>query len=435
MTGPEAPAASAAVPHLARTALALLPLQVVLRGGEALLPPLLAASFGRSEATDLYFVLAAAFVFASSIVTGAFQDSGAIPVLIEVSASDPGQLHRVAGALLGYTLAVSSAIGLATAAIASVALASRGSSLAYELVAAMALGTVATGVRAFFVGLLNSRAAFRAHPIASGLGMALTWAVILLGRRPLGVRVVPWAMLAGEGLAILILSEMARRVVGRRVAPNLEQSAAIRRIFNLIRFEITGSFITRINPLIDQLMARMAGVTGGGTLVRYSGDVASLPTSLLQATLFPALLTRLSHEAPRPREFFATLRRTLLTVLALEAGLGVAMATFRGPLCALVWGHGAMDAGGVGRIAAILPWALAGAAPFAALLVLARAHVALQNSRIMPSMGVLNSALNALFNALFVGHLGLAGIALSTSLTYLIVAIVFWVRLPRTASD
>jgi peptidoglycan biosynthesis protein MviN/MurJ (putative lipid II flippase) len=46
-------------------------------------------------------------------------------------------------------------------------------------------------------------------------------------------------------------------------------------------------------------------------------------------------------------------------------------------------------------------------------------------------MGVLNSALNAVFNALFVGALGLSGIALSTSVTYAVVAIVFWVRLPR----
>jgi putative peptidoglycan lipid II flippase len=103
------------------------------------------------------------------------------------------------------------------------------------------------------------------------------------------------------------------------------------------------------------------------------------------------------------------------------------------PLCTLLFLHGAMDRAGVARIAEILPWALAGAAPFGALLVLARAHVARQNSRIMPSMGVLNSTLNAAFNLLLVGPLGLAGIALSTTMTYVVVAVVFWMRLPRAA--
>jgi putative peptidoglycan lipid II flippase len=159
--------------------------------------------------------------------------------------------------------------------------------------------------------------------------------------------------------------------------------------------------------------------------------VASLPTSILQATLFPVLLTRLAHEARRPREFAITTARTLAAVIAILLVVAGAFAAFRLPVCRLAFGHGAMDVQGVERIAAVLPWALLGAAPFGALLVLARAHVALQNSRIMPAMGLLNSVLNVAFNALFVGPLGLSGIALSTSVTYAVVALVFWVLLRR----
>jgi len=283
------------------------------------------------------------------------------------------------------------------------------------------------------VGLLNARGAFRAHPIGSGLGVALTWLVLFAGRRAFGVRIVPVALLAGEILAIAVLRAMSRPALGFRVAPNLRRSEPIRKIFSLVRLEITGSLITRINPLIDQVMAGLAAVVGGGTLVRYASDVASLPTSILQATLFPVLLTRLAHEAKRPTDFAATLRGTLGAVFALlvVAAAGVALA--RRPLCALLFGRGAMDAAGVAQIADILPWALVGAAPFGALLVLARAHVALQNSRIMPGMGLVNSALNAALNGLFVGFFGLSGIALSTSVTYAVVAAIFWIRLPRSA--
>jgi putative peptidoglycan lipid II flippase len=76
-----------------------------------------------------------------------------------------------------------------------------------------------------------------------------------------------------------------------------------------------------------------------------------------------------------------------------------------------------------------LPYHLVGAAPFGALLVLARAHVALKNSRIMVSMGVLNASLNLVFDLVLVRVLGLKGIALATSLTHLVVAMVFWYRL------
>ena len=60
---------------------------------------------------------------------------------------------------------------------------------------------------------------------------------------------------------------------------------------------------------------------------------------------------------------------------------------------------------------------------------MARAHVALQNSRIMVSMGILNAALNAVFDVVLFQFLGLRGLALSTSLMQLAIAIVFWVRL------
>jgi putative peptidoglycan lipid II flippase len=102
---------------------------------------------------------------------------------------------------------------------------------------------------------------------------------------------------------------------------------------------------------------------------------------------------------------------------------------FRGPILRLVFLHGAMDATGIDAMAELLPYALAGVVPFGALLVLARAHVALQNSRIMISMGILNAALNAVFDVVFFQFLGLRGIALSTSVMQLAIALVFWARL------
>ncbi|HEY4016531.1 MAG TPA: lipid II flippase MurJ [Polyangiaceae bacterium] len=434
MTAPPAGARSPP-PSMARTALALLPLQALFRGSEALLPLLLAAWFGRTVETDLYYLLASYFVFAASIITGLYQDSGAVAVLVDVEARSPALLPEVAGSLLGHTLAIgaASAFGLGAVAALVAASTSRLPYLALELVALMSVGTFAIAVRSFYVGLANARGAFTAHPIASGVGMGLTWVVLFVGRGALGVRSVPLAMLSGELLAIAILASTTRRRLGARLVPTLARSEPVRRIFRLTRLEVAGSLTTRINPVIDQLMAGLTGVVGGGTLVRYAADVASLPTSILQAVLFPVLLRRLALESREPARFLATTRRTVGTVVAAVAVFALAFGLVRAPLCRLLFLRGAMDAAGVARIAAILPWALAGAAPFGALLVLARAHVARQNSRIMPGMGVLNAGLNAGFNALLVGPMGLSGLALSTSLTYAVVAVVFWVRLPRDA--
>jgi putative peptidoglycan lipid II flippase len=423
-----------APPSIARTALRLLPLQAVLRGGEALLPIALAAWFGRGQATDLYYLLTAYYVFAAALLTGAFQDSGAVAILIDVGSRRPAELPEVAGALLGHTLAVGVVLSVTMGTLACVVFGPTAFSpaLALELVALMSLGLVATAVRAFYVGLLNARGVFRAHPVGSGLGMAVTWILLAWGQRAMGVRAIPAAMLVGELVAIGVLDAITRRGLSLRIVPSLRRSEPVRRILSLVRLETTGTLVTRINPLVDQVMAGLAGVVGGGTLVRYAGDVAALPTSILQATVLPVLLSRLAHEVERPAHFRETTRRTLRVVTALLLVAAALVAALRRPLCVLLFAHGAMDRAGVDRMADILPWALVGVAPFGALLILARAHVALQNSRIMPSMGVLNATLNLGLNALFVRFLGLSGLLLSTSVTYMVVALVFWMRLPAS---
>jgi putative peptidoglycan lipid II flippase len=178
-------------------------------------------------------------------------------------------------------------------------------------------------------------------------------------------------------------------------------------------------------------MAGLAGLAGGGTLLRLSGDVASVPTSLLQATLLPVLLSHLADAfAARGREpVRATVRRAGAVVGLLLAAAAAFLWLVRGPLLRAVFLHGRMDAQAVDALAQLLPYHLVGLAPFGVLLVLARAHIAMRNSRIMLGMGALNALLNVTFNVLLLPVLGLAGIALSTSCVYAVIAIVFFYKL------
>jgi hypothetical protein len=219
-------AESAPPPALARTALILLPLHAIFRGGEALLPLFLAAWFGRSEQTDLYYLLAAYFVFAGAIVTGAFQDSAVVPVLIEVEAREPARFAAIAGALLGHTLVIGAAVAGGMGAIAAVIalVVSPAAGLALELVGVMSLALVAASVRSFYVGLLNARSVFHAHPVASGTGMAVTFAVLYAGRA-MGVGVVPVGLLAGELMSVSLLTIFARKALKTGLSPTLARPA------------------------------------------------------------------------------------------------------------------------------------------------------------------------------------------------------------------
>jgi putative peptidoglycan lipid II flippase len=418
---------------IGKTALALLPMQIVFRGGEALLPLLIALWFGRNAETDLYFLAAAFFTFSGSMLGAAFQDSALVPILADLREKDPALAPRVAGSLLVHALVFGSAFA---AVIGMVALGWAWThvdrfDVASTLVLPLSAWIVALGARSFFGGLLAAHGRYFAQPIATGTGMAVSLAIIAWLHRGLGIAVVPIGSLIAELVAIGILAYAALVHARLPLALSLARPEPVRRFFGLVAATVAGATITRINPMVDQLMSRLVGTVGGGTLLRLTSDVSSVPTSLAQAALFSVLLTQLSQQAAsrNTADFENTLRRALFSTCALLAAASFVLALLREPLLRLVFLHGEMDEAGVLRLTEILPYALIGVPPFGALLILAVAHVALQNNRVMIPLGILNAALNLALDWLLVGPLGLRGIALATSIMHGIIAATFFVLL------
>jgi putative peptidoglycan lipid II flippase len=418
---------------LLTTTLLLLPLQIVFRSVEALLPLVVALYFGRSAATDVYTFEWALFALAGSLVFSAFQDSAVVPILAELKLRDPGHLPAVRGSLLAHTVAIGAAVGFAFGILACgwFALRFTGSARDAALLMAppFAFYLVALGTKTFFASILNAEHFYVPLPIASALGAVVSIAVIALGHRTLSIVSVPCGSLAGELVAVAVLAAAAR-AAGVRIAPNFARPEPVQRVARLVASEVGGSAVVRVNPVVDQLAATLLGFVGGGTLLKLSADVATVPTSLLQAALLPVLLTHLSDDfaARDHSKLRSSVRRALAVVVALLSTSTVALWAVGPPLLRLVFAHGAMDDSGVEKMAHIFPYHLVGLAPFGALLVLARAHVAAQNSRIMVSMGLINAGLNAFLNLALAPVLGVEGIALSTSCTSAIVALVFAIR-------
>jgi putative peptidoglycan lipid II flippase len=412
----------------------LLPLQIVVKSVEAAFPLLLALWFGRSDRTDVYYFAWAVFALAGSLVFSAFQDSAVVPVLAELRLSQPSLVPVVRGSLLAHTLAFGTALaasfGAGVAAWFAVRYTGTSRTLALASIAPFGVYLVALSVKTFLGSILNAEHRFLSLPLGGALGALVTLAVIAAARTSLSIVAIPLGSAAGEMVSVATLALRAR-AAGIAIRPTFARPEPVRRIARLVAAEAGGSAVTRVNPVVDQLMAGLTAIAGGGTLLKLSGDIASVPTSVLQAALLPVLLTHLSeHVAARDFDRLrATLRRTLGVVVAVMLLCAAALWLVRAPLLEVLLSHGAMDPRGVEQMTRLLPYHLVGLAPFGALLVLARGHVALQNSRIMVSMGVLNATLNVGLNTAFVGRLGLEGLALATSLTYLAVAVVFAVRL------
>ncbi len=415
-----------------RTTLLVMPALVVFRVGELFLPLLLAFWFGRSAAMDVYFFTWAVFSFAGSLVFSAFKDSPLVPVLAEERLARPKDVPPLVGSVLMHTWVLGGAIAVIVGGLALGWFAIRYHGPDFTLAAWMVLPftiyLVVMATRTFFGALLTVERHFVVQPIASGLGMVVNVAVLATGHARMGVVLVPVAALAGELVVVAILAWFAIRIVGVKIKLGFARPAALVRVAHLIAHEVGGGAVTRVNPIVDQLMAGLSGVVGAGTMLRYSGDVALVPTSLLQAALLPVLLSHLSEDFARRDlgTFRRTVVRSLTTVTALLVLATAIFWMFKTAILRFVFLRGEMDAEGVDRMIRLLPYHLVGLAPFGALLVLARAHVALKNSGIMIGMGLLNAGCNAVFNVILLKLMGLEGIALSTSCVHLAIAVIFW---------
>lgn len=227
--------------------------------------------------------------------------------------------------------------------------------------------------------------------------MALNLAMLATLHDRLGIAIVPVAALVGESASAFLLGWFTTRVVGVRIELTFARPTRLRELARLVASEVGGRAVTRVNPIVDQLMASMTGVVGAGTLLRLSGDVSSVPAGLVSATLLPVLLARLADDNAHGDlvGFRRNVVQSLAWVVAALAAFAVLLHAARVPLLTLIFLRGEMDVDGVKRMATLLPFHLVGLPPFGALLVLVRAHVALKNSRIMIVVGVFNAACNA----------------------------------------
>lgn len=425
---------------VARTTLVLVPMHAVLRAAEPLVPILLAYWFGRGEATDIYYFAWAVFALAGSLVFSAFQDSALVPILAEQRIRDHAGVPRLLGSVLAHASVIGGVIAVGVGGLALVWFAARYDGPRFTTAAAMvvpfSLYLVALCARTFFATVLVAERRYGPQPIASAVSMALNLTVLATLHERVGIAIVPVAALVGESVNALLLGWFTTRVVGVRIELTFARPAPLREVARLVASEVGGSAVTRLNPIVDQLMASLTGVVGGGTLLRLSGDVASVPSGLVAAALLPVLLGRLADDHAR-RDLVAFRRNVVESVgwvIAVLAACAVALHAVRLPLLTLVFLRGEMDADGVKRMASLLPLHLIGLAPFGALLVLVRAHVALKNSGIMVGVGIFNATCNAVFNVLLMNVMGLEGLALSTSAVNIVVVVVLWRRLESRIS-
>lgn len=408
---------------------------------------LVAAAFGASAWADAYQV---AFRIPNLLrrlfAEGAFSQAF-VPILAATRARDGDEPTRelvdAVGTLLFWVLALTSAAGVAAAPVI-VWLMAAGlkefdgavvmTRLMFPYIACMSLVALAAGI-------LNTWKRFAvpaATPVLLNVAViAAAWGLVprfrAWGIEPayalaVGVMAGGVLQLAIQVPALLRIGCLPRLGITPHTMATAWRHPGVHRVLRQMLPALLGVSVAQLSLIINTQIATHVGV-GAVSWLTWADRLMEFPTALLGVALSVVLLPQLSAAQIKDDgvAYSALLDWGLRLVLLLALPCAVALLVFPQPLIAVLYHYGAVTGRDVQQAALALMGYGVGLMGLVGVKILAPGFYARQDIRTPVKIAVAVLLLTQAMNALFVPHLGQAGLALSIGLGALVNA--FWLYL------
>lgn len=421
-------------PSHGTTAALLVPLAIVSRGLAFVVPLVVAMWFGVGPTTDAWYWALAFPTFALVLASTAL-GAAATPAISRVSAQAPSRLPRVVGGLVAWTalLSLLAGLGICLSAppllpvLTDFAPATQTLTAAYlwALLPFMVL-TSAGAVLRVTCEVQERFALVAATPLVrASVVIGVTAAL----KAPLGPMSLPWGLVVGELAQTLFWAAILRRS-GLRLHLRPHLDPAVTAVGRDLAPILAGEVLVALNLIVDKAFAGHLPEGSVATL-EYADRARVIPQTLLESTLLMVAYAgwsnaRASGDLPGAR---AAVDQALRWTLALSAPCIAGMFIGRTALVHLLYERGAFTAQDTAATASVLAWYLPGVVPTLLGILAVRAHVLERNLRLILALGALSAVANAALNAVWMGPMGLQGLALATTLNMVLVPGLYLYRL------
>lgn len=283
----------------------------------------------------------------------------------------------------------------------------------------------------YFALVLNSHKRFSLAAL-SPIASVLLSTAILAAWRGGGQDALSFGLLAGAALQIALLIGGLKRIhAGPKLAwPNLR--GHLRKVLSVGATMVAGILLVNLNLAVDQIMASLLGegaVSVIGYANRFNGLIVQILIVGVGTVLLPHLAQLLvSGRQQAIKEIYVGLAPPLAGASAVVLILIVLASA---PLLGTFLSHGALTHADIQSIAIIWFWYSIGLLPMAWGIFLARYFQATGNVGFITRLATISAFANIAFNILLIGPLGLAGLAISTSLVYILTGVLYHRRFVR----
>lgn len=422
---------------IGRTSALLVPLAVASRGLAFLVPLVIAMWFGVGPITDAWYWALAFPTFALVLASTAL-GTAATPPIARARTDAPDELPRIVGGLFTWTGLGAGAAGLLICLSAPTllpvvtdfdpatqALTAR---FLWELLPFMVLVSAGAVLRVTCEVQQRFYTVAATPFLRASVVIGTTWALI----EPIGPHALPWGLVAGEVAQLLFWGGILHRGGLRlRLRPHLDPT--VRAVGRDLAPILAGEVLVALNLIVDKAFAAHLP-SGSVATLEYADRARVIPQTLLESTLLMVAYASWSNlrAAGRVADARAAVDQALRWTLTLATPCLAGMFIGRHALVALLYERGAFTAADTVHTAAVLGWYLPGVLPTLLGILAVRAHVLERNLRLVFVLGAVSVVGNVALNLVWMGPLGLEGLALATTLNMTIVPGLYLWRL-RTA--
>ncbi len=389
---------------------------------------LVAARFGVGDEVDAFLVAFLLPSFIINLVSGSF-NAALIPVYVhERESRGDKSAYEVLSSTTICTLAslaLASGLLILAAPFALPLVASRFSAsklaLASHLLLLLIPALVLNGLSTLWGAVLNAHDRFLVRALASlaiGIGPLICVAAFGLSW---GISALALGTVAGFALEAAIVGAGVR-ALGVPLWPQWHRfDERLRRVLTQFAPMFMGSLVMGLNPIVDQSMAAALS-PGSVAAIGYGGKAVAVILSLGAVAISTAVLPHFSTMVARNQ--WAGIRSTMRVYSGLVFGLSLAatgLGVFFSPqLVQLVFQHGRFTPQDARLVSSIQAFYLLQLPFHLTSLLFVRLISAMGRNQVLMWISVLNVITNTAGNYAFAHYLGVPGIALSTSLVFVL---------------
>ncbi|WP_334481662.1 murein biosynthesis integral membrane protein MurJ [Bradyrhizobium algeriense] len=425
-----APKSQGIVIHAGRAISVVLYVTVAARLLSIVSQVLTASAFGVGPTMDAYTVALIVPTTISGILTTAV-GAALIPVFVDYrenkGEAESMRLLRVA-MTLGTLIALVVTVALAAGAPLVVTIFARQMDAPTQTLAVILLRflmpVLLLQVLVTLVGsVLNAYGRF-AVPSLAPVTITLSTIAFLLFAPSWGIYALGWGTIVGYSLNFLLLVVAYLRMGLRFHFDFSWRHPGIQRIAALSTPMLIGALMVNGNSLVDQFMASLLP-PGSIASLSYAIKLVDMPSGIFYTALSTALLPIFALQVAR-REFTlltTTFRQAVIFSAIILLPAGALLSSLSRPVVEIFYHHGNFSAQATDVVASAVMFLAPNIFIVTYGFINGRMYNALQDNRTLRNVAVLSLVLNAVLDYLLMQIWGVAGIAFSTTLTYLIGAL------------